>query len=147
MRIKKTSETTPTMASVVNTTNSSTTDAYSCDYINEHLSGVVLYNNTSGTTGDITLSDSLSNYSRIDVYCAKGSDSNVCSFWKFDASITITAISQWGTTSYQLLSKRYTITNSTTLTSSYSNYTNVIDGAITQGSENQIKVYKIVGYK
>ena len=35
MRIKKTSETTPTMASVVNTTNSSTTDAYSCDYVNK----------------------------------------------------------------------------------------------------------------
>lgn len=35
MRIKKVSETTPTMASIVNATNNSTTDAYSCDYINK----------------------------------------------------------------------------------------------------------------
>ena len=34
MRIKKITETTPTMASVVNQTNSSTEDSYSCNYIN-----------------------------------------------------------------------------------------------------------------
>lgn len=32
--IKKTSETTPTMASVVNTQSDSTEDTYSCDYVN-----------------------------------------------------------------------------------------------------------------
>lgn len=32
--IKKTSETTPAAASVVNQKNNSTTDAYSCDYVN-----------------------------------------------------------------------------------------------------------------
>lgn len=43
MLIKKTSETTPTMASIVNTTNNSTTDGYSCKFINEHPSTIYKY--------------------------------------------------------------------------------------------------------
>lgn len=34
MRIKKTSQTTPIQAQVVNTQSNSTTDSYSCDYVN-----------------------------------------------------------------------------------------------------------------
>lgn len=45
--IKKTSETTPTMASVVNATNNSTTDTYSCDYINKHYGGKLLWQNSN----------------------------------------------------------------------------------------------------
>ena len=36
MRIKKTSQTTPIQAQVVNTKSNSTTDSYSCDYVNNH---------------------------------------------------------------------------------------------------------------
>ena len=49
--IKKTSETTPTMASVVNATNSSTTDAYSCDYVNEAIQDV--YSTTETKTNKV----------------------------------------------------------------------------------------------
>lgn len=35
MRIKKTSETTPTMASIVDSYSTSTQDGYSCNYVNE----------------------------------------------------------------------------------------------------------------
>lgn len=37
MKIKKTSETTPIQANVVNTNSNSTTDSYSCNYINENV--------------------------------------------------------------------------------------------------------------
>ena len=37
MRIKKTSETTPTTAEIVNANSNSTTDTYSCDYINKAI--------------------------------------------------------------------------------------------------------------
>ena len=36
MRIKKTSQTIPIQAQVVNTQSNSTTDSYSCDYVNNH---------------------------------------------------------------------------------------------------------------
>lgn len=47
MLIKKTSETTPRMGSVVNVTNDSTEDTYSCDYVNNALEqkGEVLWTN------------------------------------------------------------------------------------------------------
>jgi len=62
--IKKVSETTPTMASVINTHSNSTTDTYSCDYLN----GTVLYENASGANNNVTLSDSINNYSYIEIY-------------------------------------------------------------------------------
>ena len=68
--IIKAKQTTPTMASVVNTTNNSTTDAYSCNYIN----GEVLYYNASGSNSDITLSDSAENYKRIKILYKSNDD-------------------------------------------------------------------------
>ena len=65
--IIKAKNTTPTMASIVNTTNNSTTDGYSCDFINK-LQPVVLYDNTTGTNGSITLNDDATNYSYLMVY-------------------------------------------------------------------------------
>lgn len=48
---------------VVNTRSDSQVDAYSCDYIN----GKVLYDSSSGTTGNITLIDNLANYTKIEI--------------------------------------------------------------------------------
>ena len=49
MRIKKTSETTPTTAQVVNTESNSTQDTYSCDKINEKVKEV--YSTTEQVIG------------------------------------------------------------------------------------------------
>ena len=46
MRIKKTSETTPTMASIVDGYSTSTQDGYSCNYIN----GLIKHTTITGTT-------------------------------------------------------------------------------------------------
>ena len=61
--IKKTSETTPTMASVVNATNSSTTDAYSCNYINNALEWKYL-----GSANGTTKLDLPENFNELEVY-------------------------------------------------------------------------------
>lgn len=58
---------------IKNAQSDSTTDAYSCDYVNGQLNskvdmGTTLYDNSSGTSGDITLSDDASNYSYLMVY-------------------------------------------------------------------------------
>jgi microcystin-dependent protein len=67
--IIKATNTTPTMASIVDTYSTSTQDGYSCDYINKALDNkVVLYENSTGTNGSITLSDDASNYSYLMVY-------------------------------------------------------------------------------
>ena len=52
MRIKKTSQTTPIQAQVVNTQSNSTTDSYSCDYVNNNFAGkgIVLWENQSPTS-------------------------------------------------------------------------------------------------
>lgn len=47
MRIKKTSQTTPIQAQVVNTKSNSTTDSYSCDYVNKLME----YDNTERVVG------------------------------------------------------------------------------------------------
>lgn len=49
--IKKTSNVVPTMASIVNTTNNSTTDGYSCDYINDLVEDV--YSTTETKTNKV----------------------------------------------------------------------------------------------
>ena len=67
MRIKKTSETTPTMASVVDGYSTSTQDGYSCNYANKHYEGTVLYLNNNGATGNITLNDSVNNYIYLEI--------------------------------------------------------------------------------
>lgn len=69
MRIKKTFQGSLPENTVVNTQSDSQTNAYSCEYINEHFGGTVLYSNSTGTTGTVTLSDTISNYKYIEIYC------------------------------------------------------------------------------
>lgn len=64
--IKKVSDVTPTLnvSTVQNTKTSSNVDTYSCNYLN----GTVLYEDASGTQNNVTLSDSINNYSYIEIY-------------------------------------------------------------------------------
>lgn len=76
MRIKKVSETTPIQAQVVDSLDgSSTTDAPSVHAVNEginNLKPITLYNNTSGGTSPITLSDTYTNYKKIEIQTSIG---------------------------------------------------------------------------
>lgn len=79
MRIKKTSQTTPIQAQVVNTKSNSTTDSYSCDYNNNYFApkGTVLYENASGSNGNVTVSDHLYNYDYVDIIYGKTSKKSI----------------------------------------------------------------------
>lgn len=52
-KIQKTSETTPTMASIVNEINTSTKDAYSCKFITDNFNGNRIYSQFEVNTGKI----------------------------------------------------------------------------------------------
>lgn len=58
---------------VANSYNESNTNAYSCNYVNNNFEakGIELYNNSSGTTGNIVLNDSIANYKKIKIYAKK----------------------------------------------------------------------------
>ena len=64
--IIKAKNTTPTMASIVDAYSTSTTDGYSANYVNEKFEGTILYNNPNGSTGDISLSSSISNFTYLE---------------------------------------------------------------------------------
>lgn len=144
MQIKKTSETTPTMASVVNTTNNSTTDGYSCDYSNKHYGGVVLYENASGSNQTITLDDSVSNYDHF-VIVYKNTDWNeIFTYMKYDSgsaiSITGNHVSSTDRDLYtfNLTMSGTTITWGASLFSSNNG---------TPFAYNPFKITKVIGYK
>lgn len=74
MRIKKTSATTSLPAQVVNTYNTSDSDTYSCDYLNNKVDGKLLWQNpspnssfSSQTISNIDLSD----YAIVEIYCTR----------------------------------------------------------------------------
>ena len=59
------------VAQVSNTKSDSTTDTYSCDYVNileDNLKYYSLYENLNGTSTTVTLSDNISNYNFIEIY-------------------------------------------------------------------------------
>ena len=71
MKIKKTSETAPTQASVVNQTNNSTEDSYSCNYANQHFGGILLWTNpnpTSSMAANTEINLSSSDYNILEIY-------------------------------------------------------------------------------
>lgn len=135
---------TPTMASVVNATNNSTEDTYSCDYINNYYGGVVLYNDTTGTTGNVSLNETTANFKYIEIY-AVDNDSRTSYFniFKFNASSSTFNLygSSVNANGYAIFTSLYT-NNGTTLTNG-GHY--LYNGSIS--SYPIFRVVKVIGYK
>ena len=144
--IIKATNTTPTMASVVNQTNSSTEDSYSCNYANEHYGGVVLYENATGTSGNITLSDDISNYRYIEITWGVNGETQITrDVRKYEAfdGMYINYLRTYITNALYLYATMGTISGTTLTITKYSRgqYNNQsYDG-------NFNSIYKIVGYK
>lgn len=79
MRIKKVSQTTSTQAQVVDGYSTSTTDSYSCNYVNG-ITGKILWANSNPdddfVAQTVTLSESLSNYDKYEIIFKQGSGSS-----------------------------------------------------------------------
>lgn len=127
--------------------NESTSDTYSCNYLNDMPLEKVLYNaNGSPTTGNITLSDSISNY---DELLISGWSNIECAFSvvvptsKTFFRIAVVDNNGSGTnawlkqTSYSLKDKQITIS---------STFWREINSTST-GTDNTLKINKVIGIK
>ena len=140
------------VANVAQTDTDSDTDVYGCNYINEHLVGTILYNDTTGSRGDITLSDNASNYKYIEVFGFADTDKYTSvkiynpNGKKFVARINYTS----GNLLVDLLST-FTI-NGTTISPILSNcgYSTISTAAVANFSNdntNYFNITRVVGYK
>ena len=139
-------------AQVVNTYDESQENAYSCDYVN----GKVLYENASGSDSNITLSDNVSNYSRIDILSAPPGSPwdnygvkittiypNISQKWELECSAFG---AYWGALNYEIITvSNLSITRGTSFVLNGSNGT--ISNTFSPDTTNKAKIYKVIGYK
>jgi hypothetical protein len=106
----------------------------------------VLYNNSSGTMGNITLSETSNNFKYIEIFHGKGnpdfSTRIVPSETQYANLFNYTNL---GSTP-QLLVKKIKITGAN-ITHDSGYYMNFTISGVTTGSANEINIYKILGYK
>ena len=138
---------------VLNTYNTSTTDTYSCNYINNNFQtkGTTLYNDATGSTGTITLSETSANYSYLEVYYKSAHTSGIISS-KVDVSlgtandIVLMGMSSSSATTHMYMAVCIYTLSGTSLTPTnyreYNAYNNTVDA-----SSNKINIFKVVGYK
>lgn len=110
--------------------------------------GYVLYEDSSGTTGTVTLNDSVSNYDYLEVYYARDV---WCSSRKIDTSLSLSHIDlsliAWASSITRIYTSDIAISG-TSITRNYTRYINFPDSGtgINAGADN-IKIYKVIGYK
>lgn len=125
-------------------------------YLPEHNGylhgGTTLYNNTSGTTGTVTLSESAANFTNLEIYYAKsGNAYNSTKIPSPNGKNVNLTLNEYvgGQSIMQTLAKNMKIsTTSITVVSNSYGYGNVASaGASGAAAENQIYIYKVVGYR
>lgn len=150
--IIKVTQSSPVQAQIVGTYTESATDGYSCNYVNRFIP-VELYNDTTGTDGDVTLSDSVSNYSYLEIYGYE-SINNTQVYAKYDLSLSKDlnlfggSIQQSGNL-FRITASSYTVSG-TTLTKKSANtgHANIFTKTINeQNSKGDIKITKVLGIK
>lgn len=115
------------------------------------MTETILYSNLNGTNGTITLSDSISNYSKISLFYYTES-TNGCAFYvEFDAKISSVLLCSARTNDAGdrcFIKSFKTVCDGNTITFSHGYQTTATAQTITFVSDNaSIKIYKVVGYK
>lgn len=132
---------------IVNEYSESTDNTYSCGYMNDNYHFVAeLYNNTSGSTGSITLNDLVSNYSYIEIFY--GADG-------FEYSTKVRAGQNFATGVQSVFSGSYNIalyTSNWTMSGANINFSKasnkyIGDSVSSYGTNPYVKIYKVLGYK
>ena len=114
------------------------------------ITPIVLYDNSSGSTGNITLSDSAANYSTLEIFYKKETQSSVKVLNPDGQSAVLTLHYYYTNVStYQIVQKCISISGeSITVNTSQSYYANFKNNSYPSiGIENQIKIIKVIGYK
>lgn len=138
---------------IKNINNNSTTDTYSCNYLNNNFKPVELYYNANGTTGNITLSDSVANYNEIEIEFSRSGYLKTTGRIK---QLNLTLDGYWyyfdsglGKVVYQNYCEIPEISG-TTITRRDTYYTNVVGdggGTYTGNFAGGIAIIRVLGYK
>lgn len=126
--------------------SSSVTDAYSCNYINNTYSPVSLYTNSSGTTGTFSLSETIQNFSYVEVYFRTNDGAEFRGSQKIevingDNAISLAYIHLVSGNYY--IKVRQIIINGTSVTNRWSK--EIYNGGMSDS--NNIYITKVLGYK
>lgn len=112
--------------------------------VNKALSGTILYNNETGTVGDITLNDDLTNYKKIEIEFSQSNWSYIQTFGTDKGYISLVAHNLYTSTSVQNIYQTYTL-NGNTMKKEHGAW-NINDGAFTE-DKTMLTITKIIGYK
>lgn len=112
--------------------------------------GRVIYSNSSGSTGTITLLETAANFSFLEIHY--GNINYQLTTRVYDPNnkkVPLFFDYMVNSTTHRILTKKVTISaKSITTDTSYSGYGNIIDGGtIYVGTENSVKIYYVIGFK
>lgn len=130
--------------SVVNN-NASETDTNTTNITN--LRGTELYNNADGSTGNIPLSDSASNYICFDIITSRGGNGYGVSRVYSDYMTNYTMINSFYSSDVLRFYASNITISGTTITRNYSRYANFPSSGANSGAESDFRIHKVVGYK
>ena len=115
--------------------------------LKKDVEGTILYEDEIGTTGDITLKDSVDNYNYIEIYyktSIRSSSIKIQDFNDKNISLSIVAVAA---TTYAALTKEITISEmSINKVSEYEHVRHITVGD-TFSETDTIYIYKVIGYK
>lgn len=133
------------VANVSNIQSDSTTDTYSCDYLN----GEVIYDNSNGTSTDFTLDSTINNYRYVEVYY-RTNDANSMSCKKAQVQYNATTLMSLDfcyILSNALYYKCANISINGTTATFTGNSQVLLNGSLSPSAGNYVFVFKIIGYK
>lgn len=118
-------------------------------YQNLDFNDYVLYNSSSGSTGNITLNDDVSNYRYVDIYYnrtvgTKVNSSARLSTEKLDSVSLLLA--GYSSDIFRIYNANITISG-TTLTRNYTKYLNFAGNNFSFGDDTNVLIDKVIGYK
>ena len=112
--------------------------------------GRVIYSNSSGSTGTITLSETAANFSFLEIHYGNSNYQLTTRVYSPNGKkVPLFFDYMANSKTHQILTKKVTISKtSITTDTSYSGYGNIIDGGtIYVGTENKVKIYYVIGFE
>lgn len=117
------------------------------DIDNKQLAPDILYSNSVGTTGDITLSKNADNYSYKEIFFAKDGNENSVKISGNKASLIAHYTNSVNNTTY-INFKNITISGTSLTVDSYQEWHNIWGSSnVIAGNTNGISIIKVLGYK
>lgn len=146
MRIRKVSQTTPTQAQVVDGYSTSEVDSYSCNYVNSTL-GTILYDNDTGSTNNLSLNDSSTNYDIIDViYSDNNNNYNSVRVMKPNGKKVCLMTNMPVSGGSYIKTKVVTISGANITNNEYNQIAMPSGSSPTITGDNLIKIHTVIGY-